>query len=192
MEEDGAFNCPDAGKVDLIAVSKKSKHVGNEAHYFMEGDNEWVDYYPEEGVGDDPADFDDNNGDGIDDGCELEEEVACPCEVDDGTAGYAWRGALFELQQSVISVNDCTLDLGGDHVVREARGWRFYYGVYAGTQMRAGEGGVNDACYAGIEDTSGAINFSSDLPTARTQHSACVRLIDEAIGDPTDGQDCTL
>jgi hypothetical protein len=72
------YKCPDAGKIDLILVSTKAKHIGNEAHSF--GDDS--DYAPVlDDVGDDPADFEDNTSppDGIDDGCETEELLTCPC-----------------------------------------------------------------------------------------------------------------
>jgi hypothetical protein len=72
------YICPDAGKIDLILVSTNAKHIGNEAHSF--GDDS--DYAPLlADVGDDPADFEDNTEppDGIDDGCETEELLACPC-----------------------------------------------------------------------------------------------------------------
>lgn len=71
------YICPDAGKIDLILVSKRANHLGNEAHAF----NGLSDYEPfKENAGSDPNDFEDINGpDGIDDGCELEELLTCPC-----------------------------------------------------------------------------------------------------------------
>jgi hypothetical protein len=75
-EVDGEFTCPDAGKIDLISVSKKAKHIGNEAHSFG-GDSDYAPVMAD--VGGDPADFEDHTVplDGIDDGCETEE--LCPC-----------------------------------------------------------------------------------------------------------------
>jgi hypothetical protein len=74
----GDFTCPDAGKIDLILVSSKAKHIGNEAHSFG-GDSDYAPLLAD--VGDDPADFEDNTEprDGIDDGCETEELLTCPC-----------------------------------------------------------------------------------------------------------------
>ena len=86
---DELYDCSaDAGKIDLILVSEKAvaKHVAEEGedprHFYDDGVFEWTDYYPEEGVGDDPADFEDSDANGIDDGCEL--EVECPCAVEGG------------------------------------------------------------------------------------------------------------
>jgi len=75
------YICPDAGKIDLILVSTKAKHIGNPAHYFEDDTGyPWADYSPEDGVGDDPADFEEGDVVGIDRGCELEEEtLLCPC-----------------------------------------------------------------------------------------------------------------
>lgn len=74
------YICPDAGKIDLILVAKRANHLGNEAHAF----NGLSDYEPfKENAGSDPNDFEDINGpDGIDDGCELEELLTCPCWAD--------------------------------------------------------------------------------------------------------------
>ena len=72
------YICPDAGKIDLILVSERANHLGNEAHAF----NGLSDYEPfKENAGSDPNDFEDINGpDGIDDGCEPEEQLlTCPC-----------------------------------------------------------------------------------------------------------------
>ena len=96
------YICPDAGKVDLIAVSKNAKHIGNPAHYFMDsGGFEWEDYLPEEDVGDEAADFEDANFDGIDDGCELEVPQTCPCWTADEIAsidGFAPDGTALLVQ----------------------------------------------------------------------------------------------
>ena len=73
----GDYNCPDAGKVDLISVSQNAKHIGNPAHYFMDSDTfEWEDYSPEEGVGVNPADYEEGEVIGIDAGCEFPVETA--------------------------------------------------------------------------------------------------------------------
>jgi len=71
------YKCPDAGKIDLILVSENAKHIGNPKHAFLDDE----DYAPLEGVGEDPADFEDLTvpPDGIDDGCEMEVEDTCPC-----------------------------------------------------------------------------------------------------------------
>ena len=74
------YICPDAGKVDLILVSPKAKHIGNSAHSFLDAENYlWEDYSPEEGVGDEAADFEEGDVTGIDRGCELDEPASCPC-----------------------------------------------------------------------------------------------------------------
>lgn len=63
----------DAGKVDLIEAPRNAKHIRNDEHAYLDAENFlWKDYSPGAGVGDDPADFEDLNLDGIDDGCELE------------------------------------------------------------------------------------------------------------------------
>lgn len=70
------YKCPDAGKVDLISVSKKAKHLGNPSHSYEDDTGYlWEDYEPEEGIGDDPADFEEGDVVGIDRGCELEEHL---------------------------------------------------------------------------------------------------------------------
>ena len=79
---DEFYDCSaDAGKIDLIAVTKNAKHIGNPAHYFMDSTGfEWEDYSPEDGVGVDPADYEEGDVIGIDVGCELpEENFTCPC-----------------------------------------------------------------------------------------------------------------
>ena len=75
------YICPDAGKIDLILVSTKAKHLGNPAHSFEDDTGYlWEDYLPEDGVGDEAADFEEGDAPGIDRGCELlEENLACPC-----------------------------------------------------------------------------------------------------------------
>ena len=83
VEVSGEFNCPEAGKVDLILVSTKAKHVGNPSHSFDDDGYLWEDYTPEDGIGDDPADFEEGDVLGIDRGCELPEvNLACPCWSD--------------------------------------------------------------------------------------------------------------
>jgi hypothetical protein len=66
----------DAGRIDLILVSRKSKH--GDSHTF-DGISDYAPLLAD--VGDDPADFEDNSSppDGIDDGCETEELLTCPC-----------------------------------------------------------------------------------------------------------------
>jgi hypothetical protein len=63
--EDNGYFCPDAGKIDLIEVSKTAKHLGNLSHEY----DGISDYLPEDvyasGEGQE-----DSNEDGIDDGCE--------------------------------------------------------------------------------------------------------------------------
>jgi hypothetical protein len=80
------YICPDAGKIDLILVSKKAKHIGNAAHAFLDSEDFlWEDYPPEEGIGDDPADFEEGEAVGIDRGCELLEELLRIVFVTSGT-----------------------------------------------------------------------------------------------------------
>lgn len=63
--EENDYFCPDAGKIDLILVTKRAKHLGNPSHTY----DGISDYTPDEvdasGEGDQ-----DSNGDGVDDGCE--------------------------------------------------------------------------------------------------------------------------
>ena len=66
------FFCPDAGKVDLIVVGKKARHLDNPSHSF----GGLSDYEPGE-VGASGEGTEDSNGDGIDDGCEP--SLTCPC-----------------------------------------------------------------------------------------------------------------
>ena len=63
--EENDYFCPDAGKIDLILVAKRARHLGNPSHMY----DGISDYTPEEvyASGDGK---DDSNGDGIDDGCE--------------------------------------------------------------------------------------------------------------------------
>lgn len=77
-EADGEFRCPDAGKIDLILVSAKANHLGNESHTY----GGFSDYVPLDGAGSEAGDFEDGIPlDGIDKGCELEVEanLLCPC-----------------------------------------------------------------------------------------------------------------
>jgi hypothetical protein len=66
------------GSIDLILVSGSSSHLGNAAHNF----DGIVDYTPGSvgASGDGTEDFD---GDGVDEGCEPPDVVACPCWVED-------------------------------------------------------------------------------------------------------------
>jgi hypothetical protein len=75
-EENGYF-CPDAGKIDLILVPANAKHIGNPAHAY-EGIPDYVPFKEE--AGGNPLDFEDGNGDGIDDGCEPDDyQLTCLC-----------------------------------------------------------------------------------------------------------------
>ncbi len=62
------------GNVNLILVSANSNHLGNSKHYF-EG---LTDYEPAT-IGASGEGTEDIDGDGIDEGCEPPEGVACPC-----------------------------------------------------------------------------------------------------------------
>ena len=79
------YICPDAGKIDLILVSTKAKHIGNPAHSWEDDTGyPWEDYSPEDGIGDDPDDFEEGDVVGIDQGCELpEDNISCPCNDPD-------------------------------------------------------------------------------------------------------------
>lgn len=102
--EDGAFKCPDAGKIDLILVSKKAKHIGNAAHTF----GVFSDYAPViEGVGNDPFDFEDFTSppDGIDDGCETVK--SCETHADCATADPCVVGQCDPISETCKNVNIC-------------------------------------------------------------------------------------
>lgn len=62
------------GKVNLLVVSPNAYHVGNPAHEF----DGIIDYEPSD-IGASGEGTEDSNGDGIDDGCEPPDNVACPC-----------------------------------------------------------------------------------------------------------------
>ena len=106
------YECPDAGKVDLISVSNDAKHIGNPAHKFLDAEGFlWEDYLPEEGVGDDPADFDNGDADGIDNGCDLEPEplLTCPC-----WNTYSRTGLISAINEftSLFGIGSCFSRLG--------------------------------------------------------------------------------
>ena len=63
--EENDYFCPDAGKIDLIQVAKRAKHLGNPSHTY----DGISDYTPEEVYASGEG-KEDSNGDGIDDGCE--------------------------------------------------------------------------------------------------------------------------
>ena len=78
VEENGYF-CADAGKIDLIEVTARAaeKHLENDSHAYFDG-VEWVYDYPP--VVDVAEGMDvDTDGDGIDEGCETEATLTCPC-----------------------------------------------------------------------------------------------------------------
>lgn len=111
------YICPDAGKIDLILVSERANHLGNEAHAF----DGLSDYEPfKENAGSDPNDFEDINGpDGIDDGCELEELLTCPCWAgqtlsETVTQLDAWFAADAALG---LSSQSCSLNPFDHHIV---------------------------------------------------------------------------
>ncbi len=84
----------DALKVDLISVSPKSKHIGNAEHSFLDAEGFlWEDYSPEDGIGDDPLDFEEGDVPGIDRGCELDTVSDCPCNASNpaGAVLPVWR-----------------------------------------------------------------------------------------------------
>lgn len=79
------YICPDAGKIDLISAPPNAKHIGNAAHSFLDAESYlWEDYAPEDGVGDDPADFEEGDVVGIDRGCELATLPNCYDGVQNG------------------------------------------------------------------------------------------------------------
>lgn len=80
---DGEFTCPDAGKIDLILVSSKAKHIGNDSHAYG-NDSDYAPLIANAGA--DPADFEDNTVplDGIDDGCEAPIPLTCSDGVQNG------------------------------------------------------------------------------------------------------------
>ena len=116
-EPDEFYDCSaDAGKVDLILVSAKAKHVGNEAHTFVDGTGyPWEDYYPVDGIGDDPADFEEGDVVGIDQGCELAEE-SCPCWTADELA--AIDGILHDGTEA--DNLECRVNSGWDQITEYA------------------------------------------------------------------------
>jgi hypothetical protein len=69
--ENGYF-CPDAGKVDLIVVASAQKHLNSPGHAY----GGLSDYEPGD-VGAAGDSTEDGNGNGIDDGCEPQQD--CPC-----------------------------------------------------------------------------------------------------------------
>jgi len=188
------YDCSaDAGKVDLISVSKKAKHivddVPNPSHYFMDDTGfEWMDYYPDEGVGDSPLDFEDNNVDGIDDGCELEEEVQCPCEVAGGGLAEAWSAAMQE-----VSDDDNNLTDNSCQSAYPARNAQVQTPPLSGSQYWSVSTVYSVAgltCYVGTP----AVFFQGAFPPGPDDikhYNACTKLINEAAGVPDSG-DCLL
>ena len=183
---EGEFRCPDAGKIDLILVSKKSKH--GETHFFA-GTS---DYAPVlEGAGDDPADFEDSFGDGIDDGCLY---ALCPCAVDEGDAGLMWR-FVTEARSADLVANVCHTFRYAPYIYRTATflpdggDYEDYFKVFVDNEP----GYYGD--FAAVCGTYQLPDTITVLPTSELQHNACVRLIDSAFGEVTDrvnGDDCTL
>lgn len=110
------YICPNAGKVDLILVSMNAKHIGNDAHSFLDAtDYLWEDYSPEEGIGDDPLDFEEGDVPGIDRGCELLGETTCPCftsaeanEIADGNVTYCSFHPTDSTWASIIGTDGAT------------------------------------------------------------------------------------
>ena len=180
--DDGEFICTDAGKIDLILVSKNSKNGEN---HFFAGASDYAPVF--EGAGDDPADFEDSFGDGIDVGC-LPNRL-CPCAVDAGEAGVTWRAAIAALKPSPLTQNSCDTHSYAPHSYR-----------LAGAQLPGGVYDVvadSDPNYLEIGSYCGAYLDDDEfvLPTTELQHNACVRLIDSVFGEATDrnnGDDCTI
>ena len=77
VEENGYF-CPDAGKIDLIEVSKKANHLGNLSHTY----GGISDYRPGS-LGASGEGSEDSDGDGIDDGCEFPAQFILEITSDD-------------------------------------------------------------------------------------------------------------
>jgi hypothetical protein len=70
------FFCPDAGKIDLIVIAEKAaaKHLINPSHYW-----DGISDYDPLAMGASGKGTEDSDGNGVDDGCEIPVEDACPC-----------------------------------------------------------------------------------------------------------------
>lgn len=70
------YFCPDAGKIDLIVIAEKAaaKHLVNPSHYW-----DGISDYDPIAMGASGDDTEDSDGNGVDDGCEIPVEDACPC-----------------------------------------------------------------------------------------------------------------
>jgi hypothetical protein len=90
-EPANGYFCADAGKIDLILVARRAKHLGNPAHEY----DGIFDYEPGD-VGASGDGTEDSNGDGIDDGCEPSEDCPCFDGIADDTpySSYAISSAL--------------------------------------------------------------------------------------------------
>jgi hypothetical protein len=90
-EENGYF-CPDAGKIDLIEVSKVAKHLNNPSHAY----DGVADYFPED-IGASGVGNEDSEGDGVDDGCRPPPPPAsCPC----------WTSEVLNSVDGINSIGD--------------------------------------------------------------------------------------
>jgi hypothetical protein len=190
-DSEGATNL----KIDLISVSEKSKHIKDmgkdfpKHSYVDESGFEWVDFYPAEGVGDDPADFDDSNGDGIDDGCELEEEVVCPCAADTGDAGTSWRLALEAMRNDGVLTNGCYSN------PPDAERWMFSTTTgspgYVSSELYFVEYDIQKCKAQAPGGTIIGIDYVGTEEEKIDQHNACVSVLNEEFGIPST-DDCIL
>jgi hypothetical protein len=162
-EEANGYFCADAGKIDLIVVSKKAKHLGNPSHTY----DGIPDYDPSEmsasGVG-----TEDSNGDGIDDGCEPS-QVLCPCWAESDLQSITAENLNSSLSCSQV------LDFPGFAVIQNV------YGSTPGV-----EGGFNTNNFSGyVCGTRDITPYSSDI--TEEEANACFDQIAvrcSALGDP--------
>jgi hypothetical protein len=97
--------CADAGTIVLVEVANPANHIGNPSHTW-EGS---LDYYPED-IGADGESTEDENSNGIADGCESPQ--ACPCwaesELENVTSGNLAPNACsnYHLDTAVFIADD--------------------------------------------------------------------------------------
>jgi len=160
-EENGYF-CPDAGKIDLILVPANAKHIGNPTHAY-EGIPDYVPFKEE--AGGNPLDFEDGNGDGIDDGCEPDDyQLTCLC----------WDN--YKLSEFVTLLNGwyATGAQGSGVCGARTEGERTHYGMrWLGpeTEVDVRERAPSKSC-AIERSTFGGPFFTRSVTDA--QYSACV------------------
>jgi hypothetical protein len=156
----------DDGTIELINVSKNSKHLGNKAHTFAG----ISDYEPSE-IGASGEGTEDSNGDGIDDGCEPQQ--ACPC----------W--AESELQSVTAENMDPTISCTAGSVIPGFAVLANLPGTTPGV-----EGGfiAMDAVFGGGSPRCLTLDFNpAGMVIEEDEASACIAQIAArcaAIGDP--------